>query len=76
MSHLEFPLITPSGFIIGTILKIIESRRFTAIGLLDRMNSMKPCKIQDDVVYEGWTLAVIMTTLLVDIIYLAYSFFC
>ena len=76
MSHLEFPQITPSGFIIGTILKIIESRRLIAMGLFDRMNSTKPCKIQDDVVYEGWTLAEISIILLFDIIYLANSFFC
>ena len=67
---------TPSGLIIGTILNINESLKEVAIGSFDSMNYISPCSIQDDVVSEGWTLAVMKTIFLFKIIYLAASFCC
>lgn len=48
MFVLEFPTDTPSGFTIGTILKIKNSLNFAAIGSFDRRKVMRPLQMRDD----------------------------
>ena len=53
-----FPTITPSGFSMGTILKMNFSRSSRAQALGPVRKSRTPCIIHDDGVSPGWTRAV------------------
>lgn len=56
----QFPLMTPSGFRIGIILKTKLSLSALASGLLDMRQSITPFIIQDALLSPGCTLALII----------------
>jgi hypothetical protein len=53
------PLVTPSGFSIGIILKTKEFLRFSASFVLERRYSIIPSNMKEELDSPGWTLPVI-----------------